>query len=78
MQLRHGRPLLPCDHGCSLASDCCAALCLTCTCSPYLDLKIKYFDLSITNRDATNDKVTEEAAHAIKVRDQPVVCMAPH
>lgn len=33
---------------------------------PYLDIKINYFDLSIENRDATNDKVTLDAAHAIK------------
>lgn len=33
---------------------------------PYLDINIRYFDLSIENRDATNDKVTLEAAHAIK------------
>lgn len=34
---------------------------------PYLDLKIVYFDLGLPNRDKTNDKVTEEAAYAIKV-----------
>jgi isocitrate dehydrogenase len=28
---------------------------------PYIDLNIKYFDLSITNRDATNDKVCVRA-----------------
>jgi isocitrate dehydrogenase len=33
---------------------------------PYLDIDIQYFDLSIENRDATNDQVTLEAAHAIK------------
>lgn len=38
------------------------------------DLPIKYYDLSIQNRDKTDDKVTEEAAHAIKVS-----CLhAPH
>lgn len=36
---------------------------------PYLDLKIVYFDLGLPNRDKTNDKVTEEAAYAIKVRE---------
>eukprot|EP00002_Diphylleia_rotans_P009481 TRINITY_DN1976_c0_g1_i1.p1 TRINITY_DN1976_c0_g1~~TRINITY_DN1976_c0_g1_i1.p1 ORF type:complete len:414 (+),score=86.82 TRINITY_DN1976_c0_g1_i1:113-1354(+) len=32
---------------------------------PYLDLEIQYYDLSIENRDATNDQVTIDAAHAI-------------
>ncbi|KAL8425649.1 hypothetical protein Efla_003969 [Eimeria flavescens] len=32
----------------------------------YLDLPIQYFDLSIQHRDATEDQVTLEAAHAIK------------
>ena len=35
---------------------------------PYLDLDIKYFDLGIEHRDATNDQVTVDAANAIKVR----------
>jgi isocitrate dehydrogenase len=33
---------------------------------PYLDLEIRTFDLSIQNRDATDDKITIDAAHAIK------------
>lgn len=33
---------------------------------PYLDLNIQYFDLSVENRDATNDQVTIDAAEAIK------------
>jgi isocitrate dehydrogenase len=33
---------------------------------PFLDLNIKYFDLSIQNRDATNDQVTLDAAEEIK------------
>ena len=33
---------------------------------PYLDLKIEYYDLSIQSRDATNDKITVDAAQAIK------------
>ncbi len=33
---------------------------------PYLDLDLKYYDLSIQHRDATNDQVTIDAAHAIK------------
>jgi isocitrate dehydrogenase len=33
---------------------------------PYLDLNIRYFDLSIQHRDATDDQVTVDAAQAIK------------
>jgi isocitrate dehydrogenase len=33
---------------------------------PYLDIDIQYYDLSVQNRDATEDKVTVEAAEAIK------------
>lgn len=33
---------------------------------PHLDLNIKYFDLSIENRDATDDKVTFDAAYAVR------------
>ena len=32
---------------------------------PYLDLPIQYFDLSIQNRDATDDQVTFDSARAI-------------
>jgi len=32
---------------------------------PYLDLDIQYFDLGMENRDATDDKVTLDAAYAI-------------
>jgi isocitrate dehydrogenase len=32
---------------------------------PYLDLEIKYFDLGIEHRDATNDQVTIDAGNAI-------------
>ena len=32
---------------------------------PYLDIDLKYFDLSIQNRDATGDQVTIDAANAI-------------
>jgi len=41
---------------------------------PYLDLKLEYFDLSIENRDATNDQVTVDAANAIKRRGVGVKC----
>ena len=33
---------------------------------PYLDIDIKYFDLSIKSRDKTNDQITVDAANAIK------------
>lgn len=31
---------------------------------PFLDLDIKYFDLGLPNRDATDDRVTVESAEA--------------
>ena len=33
---------------------------------PFLDIDIKYFDLGMENRDATDDQVTLDAAKAIK------------
>ncbi len=33
---------------------------------PFVDLKTEYYDLGIENRDKTDDRVTEEAAFAIK------------
>ncbi|CAN1320685.1 Isocitrate dehydrogenase [NADP], chloroplastic/mitochondrial [Linum perenne] len=41
---------------------------------PYLDLDIKYFDLGITNRDATDDKVTVESAEATLKYNVAVKC----
>jgi len=41
---------------------------------PYLDIDLEYYDLSIENRDATNDAVTVEAAHAIKRHGVGVKC----
>src|SRR5258708_15558222 len=41
---------------------------------PFLDLKIDYYDLSIENRDATSDKVTVEAAEAIKQHGVGIKC----
>jgi len=32
---------------------------------PYLDLNLDYYDLSIQNRDATDDQITIDSAHAI-------------
>ena len=33
---------------------------------PYVELKTEYYDLGLENRDRTDDKVTVEAAEAIK------------
>lgn len=33
---------------------------------PFLDIELKYFDLSMENRDKTDDKVTLDSAKAIK------------
>jgi isocitrate dehydrogenase len=41
---------------------------------PYLDVDLIYYDLSIENRDATEDKVTVEAANAIKQHGVGVKC----
>jgi len=41
---------------------------------PYLDLDIKYFDLGMEYRDKTNDKVTVEAAEAIKKYNVGIKC----
>ena len=41
---------------------------------PYLDVDLIYYDLSIENRDATDDQVTVEAANAIKQHGVGVKC----
>src|SRR5271155_715140 len=41
---------------------------------PYLDIKLEYFDLGIEHRDATDDKVTVEAAEAIRKYGVGVKC----
>ncbi|QQG36670.1 MAG: NADP-dependent isocitrate dehydrogenase [Micavibrio aeruginosavorus] len=41
---------------------------------PHLDVDLKYYDLSIENRDATDDKVTVESAEAIKRYGVGVKC----
>lgn len=41
---------------------------------PFLDLDIKYFDLGIEHRDATNDQVTVDAAEAIKKYKVGIKC----
>lgn len=42
--------------------------------SPYVDADIKYYDLSIENRDRTDDKVTVESAEAIKLHKVGIKC----
>jgi isocitrate dehydrogenase len=41
---------------------------------PYLDIDLKYFDLGIEHRDATDDQVTIDAANAIKQYGVGVKC----
>ncbi len=41
---------------------------------PFLDLDIKYFDLGVLNRDATNDQITIDAANAIKTHGIGIKC----
>jgi isocitrate dehydrogenase len=41
---------------------------------PYLDIDIKYYDLGMENRDATNDQVTIDAAHAIQQYNVGIKC----
>ena len=41
---------------------------------PYLDVKLEYFDLSIESRDATDDRITLEAARAIRRYGVGVKC----
>lgn len=42
--------------------------------SPFLSLNIKYYDLSITSRDSTDDQITIEAAKAIKEAKIGIKC----
>ena len=41
---------------------------------PYLDIEIQYYDLSVQNRDATDDQVTLDAAKAIKACKVGIKC----
>src|ERR1700726_2162290 len=41
---------------------------------PYLDIELEYYDLSIQNRDATDDQVTVDAANANKRHGVVVKC----
>jgi isocitrate dehydrogenase len=42
--------------------------------NPFLDVDLEYYDLSIENRDATDDQVTIDAANAIKKHGVGVKC----
>ena len=41
---------------------------------PYLDIDLKYFDLSMQSRDATNDQITVDSAKAIQEYGVGVKC----
>jgi isocitrate dehydrogenase len=41
---------------------------------PYLDIDLKYYDLGVEKRDETNDKITVDAANAIKQYGVGVKC----
>src|SRR5437667_11246958 len=41
---------------------------------PYLDIELKYYDLSIEHRDETNDQITVDSAEAIKRYGVGVKC----
>src|SRR5262245_62347451 len=41
---------------------------------PYLDIDLKYYDLGIEKRDETDDRITIEAAEAIKQHGVGVKC----
>ena len=41
---------------------------------PFLDVDLEYYDLSVEHRDATDDQVTIDAAHAIKKHGVGVKC----
>src|SRR5881398_4071321 len=41
---------------------------------PYLDVELEYYDLGVEHRDATDDQVTIDAAHAIQRHGVGVKC----
>ena len=41
---------------------------------PWLDVDLKYYDLSIESRDKTDDKITVDAAEAIKKYKVGIKC----
>ena len=45
---------------------------------PYLDIDLKYYDLGIEERDATDDQITVDAAKAIKKYGVGVKCADDH
>ena len=41
---------------------------------PYLDVNLEYYDLGMENRDATDDQVTIDSAHAIQKHGVGIKC----
>jgi len=41
---------------------------------PYVDVEAQYYDLGLPHRDATNDQVTIDAAHAIRKHSVGIKC----
>ena len=41
---------------------------------PYLDINLKYYDLGMESRDATDDQITIDAAHAIQKYGVGIKC----
>ena len=41
---------------------------------PYLDVDLRYYDLSVQKRDATNDQITLDAAKAIQEHNVGIKC----
>ena len=41
---------------------------------PYVDINIKYYDLGVTSRDNTDDKITIDAAEAVKKYGVGIKC----
>ena len=41
---------------------------------PYVDIDIKYYDLSVTSRDNTDDQITIDAAEAVKKYGVGIKC----
>jgi len=41
---------------------------------PFVDVEAQYYDLGLPHRDATNDQVTIDAAHAIRKHNVGIKC----